>query len=143
MKIVIAPIFLSGRKVQAILWFEYCSDFHHYLCVLPLSEWIVQLKYFYQSIGKWNSFIFIKFLISPTNHIAPTKLFNCIIQFKNKIIPSTSFTAAAYGSHQNVFIRMDPLGRPPSANSGSYATIASLNKFPLSESKKSCKSTKL
>lgn len=34
---------------------------------------------------------------------------------------------------------MDPLGRPPSANSGSYATIASLNKFPLSESKKSCK----
>ncbi|KAG4078817.1 hypothetical protein HA402_015407 [Bradysia odoriphaga] len=51
----------------------------------------------------------------------------------------TSFTAAAYGSHQNVFIRMDPLGRPPSANSGSYATIASLNKFPLSESKKSCK----
>lgn len=52
---------------------------------------------------------------------------------------STSFTTAAYGSHQNVFIRLDPLGRPPSANSGSYATIASLNKFPLTESKKSCK----
>ncbi|XP_017476252.1 PREDICTED: tyrosine-protein kinase RYK isoform X2 [Rhagoletis zephyria] len=49
----------------------------------------------------------------------------------------TSFTTAAYGSHQNVFIRLDPLGRPPSANSGSYATIASLNKYP-SESKKSC-----
>lgn len=53
--------------------------------------------------------------------------------------PSTSFTTAAYGSHQNVFIRLDPLGRPPSANSGSYATIASLNKYPISESKKSCK----
>ncbi|KNC30539.1 hypothetical protein FF38_02290 [Lucilia cuprina] len=49
----------------------------------------------------------------------------------------TSFTTAAYGSHQNVFIRLDPLGRPPSANSGSYATIASLNKYPC-ESKKSC-----
>ncbi|CAD7078245.1 unnamed protein product [Hermetia illucens] len=49
----------------------------------------------------------------------------------------TSFTTAAYGSHQNVFIRLDPLGRPPSVNSGSYATIASLNKFPLTESKKS------
>uniref|UniRef100_A0A1B0BNP5 Uncharacterized protein n=1 Tax=Glossina palpalis gambiensis TaxID=67801 RepID=A0A1B0BNP5_9MUSC len=49
----------------------------------------------------------------------------------------TSFTTAAYGSHQNVFIRLDPLGRPPSANSGSYATIASLNKYP-SETKKSC-----
>uniref|UniRef100_A0A182PFN3 WIF domain-containing protein n=1 Tax=Anopheles epiroticus TaxID=199890 RepID=A0A182PFN3_9DIPT len=49
----------------------------------------------------------------------------------------TSFTTAAYGSHQNVFIRLDPLGRPPSANSGSYATIASLNKYPISESKKS------
>ncbi|XP_014763490.2 tyrosine-protein kinase RYK [Drosophila ananassae] len=48
----------------------------------------------------------------------------------------TSFTTAAYGSHQNVFIRLDPLGRPPSAT-GSYATIASLNKYP-SESKKSC-----
>lgn len=52
---------------------------------------------------------------------------------------STSFTTAAYGSHQNVFIRLDPLGRPPSVNSGSYATIASLNKYPLSEYKKSCK----
>lgn len=51
---------------------------------------------------------------------------------------STSFTTAAYGSHQNVFIRLDPLGRPPSANSGSYATIASLNKYSLSDSKKSC-----
>ncbi|XP_055374226.1 tyrosine-protein kinase Drl-like [Condylostylus longicornis] len=49
----------------------------------------------------------------------------------------TSFTTAAYDSRQNVFIRLDPLGRPPSANSGSYATIASLNKFPLTESKKS------
>lgn len=49
---------------------------------------------------------------------------------------STSFTTAAYGSHQNVFIRLDPLGRPPSAT-GSYATIASLNKYPA-ESKKSC-----
>ncbi|KFB40015.1 AGAP006405-PA-like protein [Anopheles sinensis] len=49
----------------------------------------------------------------------------------------TSFTTAAYGSHQNVFIRFDPLGRPPSANSGSYATIASLNKYPISESKMS------
>ncbi|XP_037942038.1 tyrosine-protein kinase RYK-like [Teleopsis dalmanni] len=49
----------------------------------------------------------------------------------------TSFTTAAYGSHQNVFIRLDPLGRPPSANSGSYATIASLNKYP-SDTKKSC-----
>ncbi|KAH8401269.1 hypothetical protein KR009_004204, partial [Drosophila setifemur] len=48
----------------------------------------------------------------------------------------TSFTTAAYGSHQNVFIRLDPLGRPPSAT-GSYATIASLNKYPA-ESKKSC-----
>lgn len=49
---------------------------------------------------------------------------------------STSFTTAGYGSHQNVFIRLDPLGRPPSAT-GSYATIASLNKYPA-ESKKSC-----
>ncbi|XP_068146176.1 LOW QUALITY PROTEIN: tyrosine-protein kinase Dnt [Drosophila tropicalis] len=49
----------------------------------------------------------------------------------------TSFTTAAYGSHQNVFIRLDPLGRPPSAT-GSYATIASLNKYPNSEGKKSC-----
>ncbi|EDW32149.1 GL10588 [Drosophila persimilis] len=48
----------------------------------------------------------------------------------------TSFTTAAYGSHQNVFIRLDPLGRPPSAT-GSYATIASLNKYP-GETKKSC-----
>ncbi|XP_070141550.1 uncharacterized protein [Drosophila kikkawai] len=48
----------------------------------------------------------------------------------------TSFTTAAYGSHQNVFIRLDPLGRPPSAT-GSYATIARLNKYPA-ESKKSC-----
>ncbi|KAI8038409.1 hypothetical protein M5D96_008307 [Drosophila gunungcola] len=48
----------------------------------------------------------------------------------------TSFTTAAYGSHQNVFIRLDPLGRPPSAT-GSYATIASLNKYPA-DSKKSC-----
>lgn len=55
------------------------------------------------------------------------------------LIRSTSFTTAAYGSHQNVFIRLDPLGRPPSVNSGSYATIASLNKYPLSEYKKSCK----
>lgn len=49
---------------------------------------------------------------------------------------STSFTTAGYGSHQNVFIRLDPLGRPPSAT-GSYATIASLNKYPT-ETKKSC-----
>ncbi|EDW01708.1 tyrosine-protein kinase RYK [Drosophila grimshawi] len=48
----------------------------------------------------------------------------------------TSFTTAGYGSHQNVFIRLDPLGRPPSAT-GSYATIASLNKYPV-ETKKSC-----
>ncbi|XP_017835309.2 tyrosine-protein kinase RYK-like [Drosophila busckii] len=48
----------------------------------------------------------------------------------------TSFTTAGYGSHQNVFIRLDPLGRPPSAT-GSYATIASLNKYPP-ETKKSC-----
>ncbi|XP_030080966.1 tyrosine-protein kinase RYK [Drosophila hydei] len=48
----------------------------------------------------------------------------------------TSFTTAGYGSHQNVFIRLDPLGRPPSAT-GSYATIASLNKYPT-ETKKSC-----
>lgn len=54
-------------------------------------------------------------------------------------ISSASFTTTAYGSHSNVFIRLDPLGRPPSANSGSYATIASLNKFPLIESKKTCK----
>ncbi|XP_030080965.1 uncharacterized protein LOC115483382 [Drosophila hydei] len=46
----------------------------------------------------------------------------------------TSFTTAGYGSHQNVFIRLDPLGRPPSAT-GSYATIASLNKYPT-ETKK-------
>lgn len=54
---------------------------------------------------------------------------------------STSYTTSVYGSHQNVFVRLDPLGRPPSVNSGSYATIASLNKFPLTESfsKKSCK----
>ncbi|KAH8297329.1 hypothetical protein KR044_010419, partial [Drosophila immigrans] len=48
----------------------------------------------------------------------------------------TSFTTAGYGSHQNVFIRLDPLGRPPSAT-GSYATIASLNKYPA-DTKKSC-----
>ncbi|EDW01707.1 GH20311 [Drosophila grimshawi] len=48
----------------------------------------------------------------------------------------TSFTTAGYGRHQNVFIRFDPLGRPPSAT-GSYATIASLNKYPV-ETKKSC-----
>ena len=53
------------------------------------------------------------------------------------ITNSNSFTTAGYGSHQNVFIRLDPVGRPPSANSGSYATIASLNKYPT-ESKKSC-----
>lgn len=35
-----------------------------------------------------------------------------------------------------MFIRLDPLGRPPSAT-GSYATIASLNKYPT-ETKKSC-----
>lgn len=51
---------------------------------------------------------------------------------------STSFTTAAYGSHQNVFIRLDPMVRPPSANSGSYATIASLNKYPSDVNKKSC-----
>lgn len=56
----------------------------------------------------------------------------------NPLFPccSTSFTTAGYGSHQNVFIRLDPLGRPPSAT-GSYATIASLNKYPT-ETKKSC-----
>uniref|UniRef100_A0A1B0DG39 Uncharacterized protein n=1 Tax=Phlebotomus papatasi TaxID=29031 RepID=A0A1B0DG39_PHLPP len=49
---------------------------------------------------------------------------------------STSFTTAAYGSNQNVFIRLDAVGRPASINSDSYATITSLNKFPLTESKK-------
>lgn len=60
-------------------------------------------------------------------HELPSTLFPCC---------STSFTTAGYGSHQNVFIRLDPLGRPPSAT-GSYATIASLNKYPT-ETKKSC-----
>uniref|UniRef100_A0A1B0CBX4 Uncharacterized protein n=1 Tax=Lutzomyia longipalpis TaxID=7200 RepID=A0A1B0CBX4_LUTLO len=50
---------------------------------------------------------------------------------------STSFTTAAYGSNQNVFIRLDAVGRPASINSDSYATITSLNKFPLAESKRS------
>ncbi|XP_055686405.1 tyrosine-protein kinase Drl isoform X1 [Lutzomyia longipalpis] len=49
----------------------------------------------------------------------------------------TSFTTAAYGSNQNVFIRLDAVGRPASINSDSYATITSLNKFPLAESKRS------
>ncbi|XP_033251374.1 tyrosine-protein kinase RYK-like [Drosophila miranda] len=44
-----------------------------------------------------------------------------------RLLHNTSFTTAAYGSHQNIFIRLDPLGRPPSAT-GSYTTIASLNK---------------
>lgn len=43
---------------------------------------------------------------------------------------STSYTTAAYGSHQNVLLRLDTLGRPPSST-GSYATIASLHKFPF------------
>ncbi|XP_063394897.1 tyrosine-protein kinase Drl isoform X2 [Cydia fagiglandana] len=42
----------------------------------------------------------------------------------------TSYTTAAYGSHQNVLLRLDTLGRPPSST-GSYATIASLHKFPF------------
>ncbi|XP_028032644.1 tyrosine-protein kinase Dnt isoform X1 [Bombyx mandarina] len=45
-------------------------------------------------------------------------------------IHSTSYTTAAYGSHQNVLLRLDTLGRPPSST-GSYATIASLHKFPF------------
>lgn len=49
----------------------------------------------------------------------------------NKLnISSTSYTTAAYGSHQNVLLRLDTLGRPPSST-GSYATIASLHKFPF------------
>ncbi|XP_037968647.2 tyrosine-protein kinase Dnt isoform X2 [Plutella xylostella] len=42
----------------------------------------------------------------------------------------TSYTTAAYGSHQNVLLRLDTMGRPPSST-GSYATIASLHKFPF------------
>ncbi|XP_041975331.1 tyrosine-protein kinase Dnt [Aricia agestis] len=42
----------------------------------------------------------------------------------------TSYTTAAYGSHQNVLLRLDTLARPPSST-GSYATIASLHKFPF------------
>ncbi|OWR54360.1 tyrosine-protein kinase Drl [Danaus plexippus plexippus] len=44
----------------------------------------------------------------------------------------TSYTTAAYGSHQNVLLRLDTLGRPPSST-GSYATIASLHKFPFAK----------
>ncbi|CAG9117875.1 unnamed protein product [Plutella xylostella] len=44
--------------------------------------------------------------------------------------PLTSYTTAAYGSHQNVLLRLDTMGRPPSST-GSYATIASLHKFPF------------
>ncbi|KAJ2940622.1 hypothetical protein O0L34_g14727 [Tuta absoluta] len=43
---------------------------------------------------------------------------------------NTSYTTAAYGSHQNVLLRLDTIGRPPSST-GSYATIASLHKFPF------------
>ncbi|KAK7871821.1 hypothetical protein R5R35_006421 [Gryllus longicercus] len=43
----------------------------------------------------------------------------------------TTYTSAAYGSNPNVFIRLDALARPPSAGSGSYATIASFHKVPL------------
>nr|XP_032529097.1 tyrosine-protein kinase Dnt-like [Danaus plexippus plexippus] len=46
----------------------------------------------------------------------------------------TSYTTAAYGSHQNVLLRLDTLGRPPSST-GSYATIASLHKFPFGDRK--------
>lgn len=83
-----------------------------------------------------KSISFLKAQENPLNftdmykNIKIWKCFSCLF--------STSFTTAAYGSHQNVFIRLDPLGRPPSVNSGSYATITSLNKYPL-ESKKSCK----
>lgn len=79
-----------------------------------LCYWVFLLNYLYTL----NKIIFFNFLIF-------------LLSF------STSFTTAAYGSHQNVFIRLDPLGRPPSANSGSYATIASLNKYPC-DTKKSC-----
>ena len=55
---------------------------------------------------------------------------NIIIHINNINGFSTSYTTAAYGSHQNVLLRLDTLGRPPSST-GSYATIASLHKFPF------------
>lgn len=58
----------------------------------------------------------------------------------NKKIPflllfsSTSYTTAAYGSNPNVFIRLDTPKNfgAASIGSGSYATIASFQKVPLS-----------
>ncbi|GLV43124.1 Derailed 2 [Carabus blaptoides fortunei] len=44
----------------------------------------------------------------------------------------TSYTSAAFGSNQNVFIRLDSMGRAASVGSGSYATIASIQKYPVS-----------
>ncbi|XP_068085426.1 tyrosine-protein kinase RYK [Anabrus simplex] len=44
----------------------------------------------------------------------------------------TTYTSAAYGSNPNVFIRLDSMARAPSVGSGSYATIASFHKVPLS-----------
>jgi len=53
---------------------------------------------------------------------------------------STTYTTAAYGSNPNVFIRLDSVGRPASAGSGSYATIASFHKLPLPLSRRSSSS---
>lgn len=49
----------------------------------------------------------------------------------------SSYTSGAYGSNQNVFIRLDSMGRTPSVGSGSYATIASIHKFPIESRRES------
>lgn len=65
--------------------------------------------------------------------------FNSIIFFFNRcFLPyRTSYTSAVYGSNQNVFIRLDSMGRTPSVGSGSYATIASIHKFPIESRRES------
>lgn len=68
--------------------------------------------------------------------------------FRNKKRLSSSalrgtYANAGYTGPRSVVIKLDPIGgfRPPSATSGSYATIASLTKFPMQDIMKtySCK----
>lgn len=46
-------------------------------------------------------------------------------------IHRSSYTAAAYYRGGGALLRLEALGRPGSATSGSYATIASLHKVPI------------
>lgn len=86
-----------------------------------------------QSTAQFYTLDFRPILSIPSSHRRLQRGFeSSYLNLKMIFFDSTSYTTAAYGSHQNVLLRLDTLGRPPSST-GSYATIASLHKFPFGE----------